>query len=214
MNATRLFLFLLVSIPCSLSANPFVTERIEGNVWVRSVLHDDGSHTVSKRDLTEKNQIVLERKNASGVLVSKTVLDLDTAGRHRRGQVFDGSERLRFVSDFVYDDNGKLKEEQIRNSQNKLVTKIVYQYDANGKARPMAVDYSGGTASAPRAVAEKSEWSTTSSLGYTGVPTNVPTPKNESSAVNRRRIFGGNRTTSSSSNSTGRKHFLRPWKNR
>ena len=105
METMPLFLFLLVILPLPAGANPFVTERLEGNVWVRSVVHDDGSYTVSKRDLTEKNQVVIERKKSSGVVISRTVLDLpDGAGRHRRGQVYDGMNNLKFVSNFIYDE--------------------------------------------------------------------------------------------------------------
>ncbi|MEM9479938.1 MAG: hypothetical protein AAGA58_09830 [Verrucomicrobiota bacterium] len=211
----RIFVYLLVSAPLFAVANPFVTDRIEGNVWVRSVVHDDGSHTVSKRDLKGKNQIIMERRNPSGVVVSKTILDLDGAGNHRRGQVFDGFGRLRFVSDFSYNASGQLQEEQIRDANNKLVTKIVYKYDSKGKARPYAVDYSSGVASSPRAVAEKSEWSTTSSMGYTGVPTNNPKPATSSDSPIQRRskLFNSSGGTAQPSNSGSRRKLL-PWRNR
>ncbi|MEM0896169.1 MAG: hypothetical protein AAGJ79_04720 [Verrucomicrobiota bacterium] len=210
----RRIVCLLVFAPLLAAANPFATDRIEGNVWVRSVVHDDGSHTVSKRDLKGKNQVIMERRNPSGVVISKTVLDLDDAGNHRRGQVFDGFGRLRFVSDFSYNASGQLQEEQIRDANNKLVTKIVYKYDSRGKARPYAVDYSSGVASAPRAVAEKSEWSTTSSMGYTGVPTNNPKPTNSNSPIQRRsKLFNGGGGTTQPSNSGGRRKLL-PWRNR
>jgi len=172
MNTTRVAAFCLLSAVLSTAAPAAqrVREYREGDVWVRTVLHDNGTRTVSKKDINTKQ---MEKKvlNAEDVLVARSIFQIDSEGNFQRGQIFNGRGQLMYVSEFIYDDYGRLMEERVSDGNRRPVRRLVYKYDAFGKAQPFAINFVGGQASSgPVAVQNAQQYSSTSDLGYQANP--------------------------------------------
>lgn len=115
-----------------------LSERLDGrtgvDIWSRTILHPDGSRTVSKKD-TNAKVINQETLNASGQLVMKRVYQLDAEGKEQRGFVFDGSNQLIYRIGFFYDEIGRLKEEALYNTLGQVVRRQIYEYDRVGNLK-------------------------------------------------------------------------------
>ena len=110
-------------------------ERVEGrtgvDIWSRTILHPDGSRTISKKD-TNAQVINQETLNATGQLIMKRVYQLDAEGKEQRGFVFDSNNQLIYRIGFFYDEIGRLKEEALYNTLGVVVRRQIYEYDRVG----------------------------------------------------------------------------------
>lgn len=142
-----------------------VSERREGNAWVRTVMHEDGTRTVSKKDDTVK-EIEKWTMSASDVLLMRSIFQTDKDGRFVRGQVFDSRGNLLYVSDFLYDSMGRQLEERVVDARGVPVRRLIFTYDQFGKAKPFNISFTNGAASAPRAVQNAEHYSSTNDHGF------------------------------------------------
>ncbi|MEM7144168.1 MAG: hypothetical protein AAF591_03470 [Verrucomicrobiota bacterium] len=112
-----------------------MVERVEGrtgvDIWSRTILHPDGSRTISKKD-TNAQVINQETLNATGQLIMKRVYQLDAEGKEQRGFVFDSRNQLIYRIGFFYDEIGRLKEEALYNTLGVVVRRQIYEYDRVG----------------------------------------------------------------------------------
>jgi hypothetical protein len=119
-----------------LASSP-VSARTGVDIWSQTILHPDGSRTVSKKDL-ESKVINQETFNASGTLVMKRVYQLDAAGKEQRGFVFDGYNQLIYRIGYIYDEIDRLKEEVLFNTRGQVVRRQIYEYNRVGQViRPV-----------------------------------------------------------------------------
>jgi hypothetical protein len=111
--------------------------RTPVDIWSRTILHPDGSRTVSKKDL-EAQVINQETFNPSGTLVMKRVYQLNAAGKEQRGFVFDGYNQLIYRIGYIYDEIDRLKEELLYNMVGQVVRRQIYEYNRVGQlVRPV-----------------------------------------------------------------------------
>ncbi len=165
-SARPLLAFLLVTVTATSALRAQnVSERREGNAWVRTVMHDDGTRTVSKKDDTVK-EIEKWTMSANDVLVSRSVFQVDKNGKFQRGQVFDGRGTLRYVSEFFYDSMGRQIEERVSDSRGMLVRRLIYSHDQFGRAKPFSIAYSNGSAGSPVAISNADNYSSTNDHGF------------------------------------------------
>lgn len=149
-----------------------VKEYKQGDVWVRTVIHDDGSRTVSMKD--EKVKEIIKRTYAApregvdgDLLVCESRFEINAKGDYVRGQVKDRQGNLTFVSEFMYDDFDRLLEERITDARGVPVRRLIYKYDQFGKARPFAISFENGRAtSGPQAVQNADDYSTGRDQGF------------------------------------------------
>ncbi|MGI9241252.1 MAG: hypothetical protein ACR2RV_10650, partial [Verrucomicrobiales bacterium] len=71
-------------------------------IYSRTVIHPDETRTVSKQDLNNKFR---EKRtlDKNGILLMKSIFQLNAAGKPINGLVYDGRGRLMFRSEFTYD---------------------------------------------------------------------------------------------------------------
>ncbi len=101
------------------------------NVWVRTILHADGSRTVSKKD-TGSRVIEQMTYGINDVLIMKRIVQLDERGKSRRGFIFDGEHNLIYKIGYFYDEIDRLKEEVLYNTNEVVVRRVIHSYDAKG----------------------------------------------------------------------------------
>ncbi len=106
-----------------------------------TVVHKDGTYSTVVRDASARTLVRETKRKGShgrpGTLIMRSQFTLDEFGRERRGQVFDASGRLLFVSDFIYA-GGKLAEERVYNARGELVRRLDYANPVIGRGgRPM-----------------------------------------------------------------------------
>jgi hypothetical protein len=149
-----------------------VKQYKQGNVWVRTVIHDDGCMTVSKKDIT-KQEVLKETKTPQGVLISSSRFEINDKGDYIRGQILDRGGNLAFVSQFIYDQFDRILEERISDARGVPVRRIIYRYDTlatkKGKAiaRPFTIDFRNGQAvGGPTAVQNAEDYSTSNDRGF------------------------------------------------
>ncbi len=165
---------LLATLVFTLSTAPAVvgqsvSERREGNAWVRTVMHEDGTRTVSKKDDTVK-EIEKWTMSADNVLLMRSIFQTDKDGKFVRGQVFDSRGNLLYVSDFIYDSMGRQLEERVVDARGVPVRRLIFTYDQFGRAKPFNISFSNGSASAPVAVENADHYSSTNDHGFQVTP--------------------------------------------
>jgi hypothetical protein len=99
-------------------------------IKVTTVLHDDGTRTVTKLDpdarTTESSKYDGEK------LLQRTVFKLDAQNQPESGDVFDAKGTLVNKVKLVRDDAGRVSEEIRSNPAGQLIGRFVYHYDATG----------------------------------------------------------------------------------
>jgi len=122
----------------------------EEGVFSRTILHPDtdgkgGTRTEDKRDINSK---ILEKRTLDnrGVLLMKSLFELNASGNPVNGLVYDGRNNLLYRSEFVYDGADKLREERIFDPSGRPVRRLIYKPDPQtGEMRPAyAHTYVGG----------------------------------------------------------------------
>ncbi|MFT4640169.1 MAG: hypothetical protein ACI8T1_003494 [Verrucomicrobiales bacterium] len=105
---------------------------------VSTIIHDDGSKTLSNRDLV-KRTMQQETYSPRGVLQMKRIFQLDREGKVRSGLAFDGAGKPVFKFKYVYDDLDRLSEEQIHDMKDQRVRLMKTVYDDQGKGSRVAI---------------------------------------------------------------------------
>ena len=131
------------------------------DVWARTVLHADGSRTVSKKD--SKSRIIEERTyTGDDFLLMKRLYQIDEKGNSQRGFVFDNNNNMIYRIAYAYDEIDRLREEVLYNMNGQVVRRQIYDYDHQGKPmRPKAFTFveaipgNAPTSMQPAAVMEK-----------------------------------------------------------
>ncbi len=146
---------------------PRVRERQDGDVWVRTVLHDDdGTRTVSKKDKNVK-ELVMQTYSANDILLQQSKFELDSRGRFVRGQILDRNNRLMFNCEFFYNNEGRLTEERVTDAAGLPVRRLFYQYDRLGNPKGFSLDFRGGkSVGTPVAIADTNAYSATGDRGF------------------------------------------------
>jgi hypothetical protein len=114
-----------------MAASP-ASARTGVDIWSQTILHPDGSRTVSKKDLDAK-VINQETYNSSGSVVMKRVYQLDAEGKEQRGFVFDAYNNLIYRIGYLYDEIDRLKEEVLYNTHGQIVRRQIYEYNRVGQ---------------------------------------------------------------------------------
>jgi hypothetical protein len=175
-SARSLFALLIFSLATTSAAvGQSVSERREGNAWVRTVMHDDGTRTVSKKDDTVK-EIEKWTMSEDNVLLMRSIFQTDKDGKFVRGQVFDSRGNLLYVSDFIYDSMGRQLEERVVDARGVPVRRLIFTYDQFGRAKPFNISFTDGSASAPVAVENAEHYSSTNDHGFQVAPNSDGSP--------------------------------------
>jgi hypothetical protein len=132
---------------------------VKPGVHARAQYHPDNSRTESisypaTRELEEKTY------DANGVLQMRKHYLLNEQGQPSQGNIYDGKNNLVARSMLLFDDYGRAKEMRTANLQGEVFQQVIYEYDANNKAktpkvinhnvkmptfRPAAIDFTQST---------------------------------------------------------------------
>jgi hypothetical protein len=140
----------------------------DGGIYSRTIIHPDESRTQDKRDINNK---ILEKRtlDKNGVLLMKSLFQLNASGKAINGLVYDGRNRLLYRSEFVYDSADRLQEERIFEPDGTPVRRLVYKADSSGNMKPsFAFSYVEGKAIAATSSEELESYSSNSSHAYRG----------------------------------------------
>jgi len=102
------------------------------DIWGRAIYHGDGSYTESKQD-AETNSLTQETKSAGGVLLQKRLISLDAKGRPSEILIYDGRGQYRYRGQILYNSLGLPYEEQIYDTNSRLLRRRIQEYDPLGK---------------------------------------------------------------------------------
>ena len=143
---------------------PGQTDNEEG-IYSRTVIHPDETRTVSKQDINNK---IREKRtlDKNGILLMKSIFQLNSHGKAVNGLVYDGRNRLLYRSEFTYDTADRLQEERVFDAGGSPVRRLVYRADRFGKIKPFALSFDDG-----RSVSGASDldrYSTSSPHAYRG----------------------------------------------
>ncbi|MEM7384003.1 MAG: hypothetical protein AAF514_03580 [Verrucomicrobiota bacterium] len=133
------FFFIAFTLLFSLLTPSAQADRI----WARTILHPDGTRTESWRNSNKRllEQHTYDKRNT---LVMRRLFQLNAAGKAQSGVVFDGKANPLFFIEYNFDQLSRLSMEKIFNRSRKLVRKLSYAYDANGKRTQKAVSFADG----------------------------------------------------------------------
>ncbi len=107
----------------------------------RTVYHDDGTRSESIKDPLTR---MFEEKtfNANGVLISRTVYQMNEQGQVTMGMMYDGRGTLQARSMTYFDEYGRIKESRMSNMQGEVFQQTIHEYEPGGKAkRPKVINY-------------------------------------------------------------------------
>ena len=104
----------------------------EEGVYSRTIIHPDETRTVSKQDANNKMR---EKRtlDKNGILLMRSIFQLNAAGNAVNGLVYDGRNRLLYRSEFVYDRANQLEEERVFDATGNLVRRLYYKKERMGK---------------------------------------------------------------------------------
>jgi hypothetical protein len=127
-----------------------------GGLRVATVLHDDGTRTVTTFD---PDQHTSSQETYSGEkLLKKIVFTLDETNRPVSGVLYSGKGKPVRKVVYKYDALNRLDEEQDYTLDGQLIGRFVYDYDKNGRvSRIRAFDAGGKQVSASTVPAKKAE---------------------------------------------------------
>ncbi len=103
-------------------------ENREEGIYSRTVIHPDETRTVSKQDINNK---VREKRtlDKNGILLMKSIFQLNAGGQPVNGLVYDGRNRLLYRSEFVYDNASRLQEERVFGADGTPLRRLAYKQD-------------------------------------------------------------------------------------
>ena len=175
----------------------------DDGVYSRTVIHPDETRTVSKQDINNK---IREKRtlDKNGILLMKSIFQLNASGKPVNGLVYDGRNRLLYRSEFSYDNASRLQEERVFDAAGNPVRRLIYKKDRFGQIKPFALSFADGRTTQGSSTNNLERYSTVDPHAYrggTGVentlsayrPTSpTPLPKAKRTKRERRfRIFRG-----------------------
>lgn len=107
-------------------------------ILAKSTYHPDNSHSETIVDKTT-NELTEATYNAGGALVSKKHYLLNERGLPTQGHIYDGRGNLVARSQVYFDEFGRAKEMRSFNLQGQCYQQVIYEYGADGKAKPPKV---------------------------------------------------------------------------
>lgn len=118
---------------------------------VRTILHKDGTRTVSTQDHNARELEELTY-SARRVIVQRKRFLLDEQSRAIQGVIFDGNGDLIARVEFGFDGLGRMTEERTYNAKGEVVRRLLYRYNAMGiQSKPIAFTFdTSGQGRAPR----------------------------------------------------------------
>ena len=208
MNQLAAIACLAVIVSTSASSDAQIRRHGQQNnddgIYSRTVIHPDETRTVSKQDLNNKFR---EKRtlDKNGILLMKSIFQLNAGGQPINGLVYDGRNRLLYRSEFTYDTASRLQEERVFSAAGTPVRRLVYKPDRFGKMKPFALSFSDGRGGArtPAQTENLERYSTNSPHAYRGGSGVADTP----SAY--RRPAPSTRSSSSSNRSSKRQRRFR-----
>ena len=127
--------FVVLGLASALQAQP---SSPVAPISARSTYHPDNSHSETVVDKTT-NELTEATFSAAGVLISKKHYLLNERGLPTQGHIYDGRGNLVARSQVYFDEFGRAKEMRSFNLQGHCYQQIVYEYGADGKAKPPKV---------------------------------------------------------------------------
>lgn len=85
------------------------------------------------------NELTEATYNAGGALISKKHYLLNERGLPTQGHIYDGRGNLVARSQVYFDEYGRAKEMRSFNLQGQCYQQVIYEYGADGKAKPAKV---------------------------------------------------------------------------
>ena len=118
-------------------------ENREEGIYSRTIIHPDETRTVSKQDLNNK---IREKRtlDKNGILLMKSIFQLNAGGQPINGLVYDGRNRLLYRSEFVYDNASRLQEERVFGADGTPLRRLAYKQDSNGEMKAFALSFADG----------------------------------------------------------------------
>ncbi len=107
-------------------------------ITARSTYHPDHSHSESVVDKTT-NELTEATYSAAGALISKKHYLLNERGLPTQGHIYDGRGNLVARSQVYFDEFGRAKEMRSFNLSGQCFQQVIYEYAADGKAKPPKV---------------------------------------------------------------------------
>jgi len=185
---------------------PGQTDTEEG-IYSRTIIHPDETRTVSKQDINNK---LREKRtlDKNGILLMKSIFQLNAQGGPVNGIVYDGRNRLLYRSEFTYDAADRLEEERVFDANGTLVRRLFYKPDRLGKMKPVAQTLFANGGQTSSSSGDFESFSTNSNHAYRGGSGVANTP----SAFNPTRSAAATNSGSGSSNSEKRGRRFRIFK--
>ncbi|MEZ5387975.1 MAG: hypothetical protein R3F13_20910 [Prosthecobacter sp.] len=107
-------------------------------IVAKSTYHPDNSHSETVVDKTT-NELTEATYNSGGALVAKKHYLLNERGLPTQGHIYDGRGNLVARSQVYFDEYGRAKEMRSFNLQGQCYQQVIYEYGADGKAKPPKV---------------------------------------------------------------------------
>ena len=108
---------------------------------VRTIIHEDGSRTVSSQN-ADSRELVEFIYDVRQIVVQKKRFLLDDLARPIQGVIFDGHGDLKARVEFGFDTLGRMVEERTYDAKGRVVRRIIYTYNALGvRSQPMAFNF-------------------------------------------------------------------------
>ena len=104
----------------------------------KSTYHPDNSHSETIVDKTT-NELIESTFNAGGALVAKKHYLLNERGLPTQGHIYDGRGNLVARSQVYFDAYGRAQEMRSFNLNGQCYQQVIYEYGADGKAKPPKV---------------------------------------------------------------------------
>jgi hypothetical protein len=107
----------------------------------RTVYFPDGSRTESSTntDVREQTEITY---SAQGTKIARRVYLLNERGLPTQGNIYDGRDQLKARARFLFDEFGRMSEQQMSNLQGEIFQRVVFSYDAEGnQSTPKSYNY-------------------------------------------------------------------------
>jgi len=104
-------------------------------IKARTAYHTDGTYTESIQDPFTREQRETTY-NAQKVKIAERVYLLNERGLPVQGNVYDGRGQLKARVQVLFDSFGRTSEQRMMNLQGEVYQRIIFEYDAKGKALP------------------------------------------------------------------------------
>jgi len=101
----------------------------------RTAYHTDGTYTESIQDPFTREQRETTY-NAQKVKIAERIYLLNERGLPVQGNVYDGRGQLKARVQVLFDSFGRTSEQRMMNLQGEVYQRIIFEYDAKGKALP------------------------------------------------------------------------------